>query len=252
MAYAVSEGKIADANIQLAGEPTRPGAKVPRGVPKFLAALQRRRPPGRAESGRLELADWLASPRNPLTARVMVNRVWQHHFGRGIVATPSNFGKRGSPPSHPELLDWLAASFVEHGWSIKWLHRTIMASKTYQLDSLGNDKGDAIDPANQWYWRFDRQRLDAEAIRDAMLFVAGTLDLNRPGPQPFPAITQVELDAALSVQGGLSVVAPQRLPDDAAAIPASLPGPLRRSRHEHDHRRAVGLDGPDPGPVFDE
>jgi hypothetical protein len=189
VAYAVSEGKIADANIQLAGEPTRPGAKVARGAPKFLAALQGAAP-APAESGRLELADWLASPRNPLTARVMVNRVWQHHFGRGIVATPSNFGTRGSPPSHPELLDWLAASFVEHGWSIKWLHRTMMASKTYHLDSLGNDKGDAIDPANQWYWRFDRQRLDAEAIRDAMLAVAGTLDLNRPGAQPFPPITK--------------------------------------------------------------
>jgi Protein of unknown function (DUF1553)/Protein of unknown function (DUF1549)/Planctomycete cytochrome C len=189
VAYAVSEGKIADANIQLAGEPTRPGVKVPRGVPRFLAALQGAEP-APTQTGRLELADWLASPRNPLTARVMVNRVWQHHFGRGIVATPSNFGTRGSPPSHPELLDWLAASFVEHGWSIKWLHRTIMASKTYQFDSLGNDKGDAIDPANQWYWRFDRQRLDAEAIRDAMLAVDGTLDLNRPGAQPFPPITK--------------------------------------------------------------
>ena len=92
-------------------------------------------PPGLIESGRLELADWLASPRNPLTARVMVNRVWQHHFGRGIVATPSNFGTRGSPPSHPELLDWLTATFVEHGWSIKSLHRLIMPSKTYQLAS---------------------------------------------------------------------------------------------------------------------
>jgi hypothetical protein len=189
VAYAVSEGKIADANIQLAGEPTRPGAKVARGAPKFLSTLQGAEP-APTESGRLEVADWLASPRNPLTARVLVNRVWQHHFGRGIVATPSNFGTRGSPPTHPELLDWLAASFVEHGWSIKWLHRTIMASKTYQLDSLGNDKGDAIDPANQRYWRFDRQRLDAEAIRDAMLAVAGTLDLNRPGAQPFPAITK--------------------------------------------------------------
>jgi hypothetical protein len=189
VAYAVSEGAIADAPIQLAGDPLRPGAKVARGAPRFLAGFPGASPSAH-ESGRLELADWLASPRNPLTARVMVNRVWQHHFGRGIVATPSNFGLRGSPPSHPELLDWLAASFVEHGWSIKWLHRVIMSSRTYQLDSLGDDASDAIDPADQWYSRFDRQRLDAEAIRDAMLCVSGTLDLNRPGAHPFPAITK--------------------------------------------------------------
>jgi hypothetical protein len=118
----------------------------------------------------------------------MVNRVWQHHFGRGIVATPSNFGTRGSPPSHPELLDWLTASFVEHGWSIKWLHRVIMSSRTYQLASMTSAQNEAADQANQWYWRADRQRLDAEAIRDAMLDVAGTLDLARPGRHPFPNI----------------------------------------------------------------
>ena len=108
---------------------------------------------------------------------MLVNRVWQHHFGRGIVATPSNFGTRGSPPSHPELLDWLTASFVEHGWSIKSLHRLIMQSKTYQLASHEEPADEAIDPTNRWYWRFDRQRLDAEAIRDAMLDVSGVLDL---------------------------------------------------------------------------
>ncbi len=100
VAYAVSEGTVTDANIQLHGEPSQPGAEVPRGVPRFLSGCEAPAP-GPTESGRLELADWLASPRNPLTARVMVNRVWQHHFGRGIVATPSNFGTRGSPPSHP-------------------------------------------------------------------------------------------------------------------------------------------------------
>ncbi len=157
-------------------------------APHFLTAFQGIQPKSQ-ESGRLEVADWLASPQNPLTARVIVNRIWQHHFGRGIVATPSNFGVRGSPPSHPELLDWLAASFIEHGWSIKWLHRLILSSNTYQLDSLGDDAGDAIDPSDQWCGRFDRQRLDAEAIRDAMLSVAGTLDLTRPGPHPFPPIT---------------------------------------------------------------
>jgi hypothetical protein len=187
VAYAVSEGTIADANIQLHGEPGQPGAIVPRGAPHFLADFQGAAPAAN-ESGRLELADWIASPRNPLTARVMVNRVWQHHFGRGIVATPSNFGTRGAPPSHPELLDWLTASFIDNGWSIKWLHREIMDSRTYQLASIGDAHNEGVDQANQWYWRFERQRLDAEAIRDAMLNVAGTLDWSRPGRHPFPDI----------------------------------------------------------------
>jgi|HubBroStandDraft_6_1064221.scaffolds.fasta_scaffold12725_2 hypothetical protein len=189
VAYAVSEGPIVDANIQLHGEPNQPGERVPRGAPRFLSGCEAPAP-GPNESGRLELADWLTSPRNPLTARVMVNRVWQHHFGRGIVATPSNFGTRGSPPSHPQLLDWLAATFVEHNWSIKSLHRLIMQSKTYQLASDSVLADEAIDPANQWYWRFNRQRLDAEAIRDAMLDVSGVLDMSRPGPHPFPPIRE--------------------------------------------------------------
>ncbi len=187
VAYAVSEGTAVDANIQLHGEPGQPGAVVGRGAPQFLADFQGATPKSH-ESGRLELADWIVSPRNPLTARVMVNRVWQHHFGRGIVATPSNFGTRGSPPTHPELLDWLTASFIEHGWSIKWLHRAIMNSRTYQLASTGDAHNEAADQANRWYWRFDRQRLDAESIRDAMLDVAGSLDLSRPGRHPFPDI----------------------------------------------------------------
>jgi cytochrome c553 len=189
VAYAVSEGTAADANIQLHGEPGQPGAVVERGAPQFLADFQGAVPKPN-ESGRLELADWIASPRNPLTARVMVNRVWQHHFGRGIVATPSNFGTRGSPPTHPELLDWLTASFIEHGWSIKWLHRAIMNSRTYQFASTGDAHNEAADQANRWYWRFERQRLDAESIRDAMLDVAGGLDLSRPGQHPFPDIAE--------------------------------------------------------------
>jgi hypothetical protein len=187
VAYAVSEGTVTDANIQLHGEPSQPGERVPRGAPRFLSGCEAPAP-GQTESGRLELANWLASPRNPLTARVMVNRVWQHHFGRGIVATPSNFGTRGNPPSHPELLDWLTATFIEHGWSIKSLHRLIMLSKTYQLASDADAADIALDSSNRWYWRFNRQRLDAEAIRDAMLDVSGVLDLSRPGPHPFPPI----------------------------------------------------------------
>jgi hypothetical protein len=119
----------------------------------------------------------------------MVNRIWQHHFGRGLVATPSNFGTSGESPTHSELLDWLATRFIESGWSIKAMHRLILASKTYQLSSVAaGTANDAVlhDPANRWHARFGRRRLDAESIRDAMLAVAGRLDRSRPGPHPFP------------------------------------------------------------------
>jgi hypothetical protein len=186
-AYAVSEGKAVDVPLQRAGDPDRPGPVVPRGVPAFLNGGRPVAMP-QGSSGRLELADWLVAPSNPLTARVLVNRIWQYHFGRGLVATPSNFGVRGEPPSHPELLDWLAERFIKNGWSIKSMHRLIVMSRTYQLASTHDPKNAALDPANRWYWRFDRRRLDAEAIRDAMLTAGGHLDRRRPGRQPFPAI----------------------------------------------------------------
>jgi len=187
--YAVSEGKPADAAIQRRGEPENPGPIVPRGVPRF-AFLDGEPPPlvAAQSSGRIELARWLTQAGHPLTARVMVNRIWQHHFGRGIVATPSNFGLRGEPPTHPELLDWLAAQFVASGWSIKAIHREILLSRTYQLSSDLDAHNAAIDPENQWLWRFPRQRLEAESIRDAMLAVSGELVEGRPGPHPFPPI----------------------------------------------------------------
>ena len=130
----------------------------------------------------------MTRPGHPLTARVLVNRVWQHHFGRGIVATPSNFGLRGEPPTHPELLDWLAARFVADGWSIKALHRRIVTSRAYRRSSRHDPANAAKDPGNRSLWRFDRSRLDAESLRDAMLAVSGTLDLSRPGTHPFPPI----------------------------------------------------------------
>jgi hypothetical protein len=116
----------------------------------------------------------------------MVNRIWQGHFGKGLVTTPSNFGLRGAQPSHPELLDYLARRFVERGWSVKDLHRFILTSKTWQLSSAADEEDAAIDTGNEFYWRHDRLRLDAEAIRDSMLEAAGLLDLARPGPHPFP------------------------------------------------------------------
>ena len=190
-AYAAAEGKPVDVPIQLAGDPAKPGAVVPRGAPSFLAeaGCPPRSVPSHA-SGRRELAEWLTQPSQPLIARVFVNRVWQHHFGKGIVATPSNFGARGEPPTHPELLDWLAARFVAEGWSVKALHRRIVTSQAYQRSSRDDPANTAKDPANRFLWRFDRSRLDAESLRDAILAVSGGLNLERPGPHPFPPIEQ--------------------------------------------------------------
>jgi hypothetical protein len=137
-------------------------------------------------SGRLELARWMTTEASHLTARVMANRIWQHHFGKPLVATPSDFGLRGTPPSHPELLDWLARAFIDSGWSMKAMHRRIMHSKTYRLSNAADAANVAKDAGNAWYWRFDRRRLDAEALRDTTLALGGTLDLTRPGPHPFP------------------------------------------------------------------
>ena len=137
-------------------------------------------------SGRLELAQAIATVDNPLTARVIVNRIWRQHFHSSLVATPSDFGLRCDPPTHPEMLDWLASQFVKNGWSIKHMHRLIMTSKTWQLASAHHEGNLAKDSDNKLYWRFDRRRLDAESIRDSMLQLGGNLDLKRPGAHPFP------------------------------------------------------------------
>ena len=134
---------------------------------------------------RLALARWMTSATNPLVARVMVNRVWMHHFGKGLVGTPSDFGSMGERPTHPELLDWLARHFQEDGWSLKRLHRLILTSTAYRQSSATSAKGVKLDPGNQLYWRKPAQRLDAEAIRDAMLSVSGSLNRRMYGP-PVP------------------------------------------------------------------
>jgi hypothetical protein len=175
--------KIADINVAIRGDRNNKGELAPRGFPQILSKQQKLFTKG---SGRLELAEAIADPENPLTARVIVNRIWQQHFGRGIVTTPSNFGQLGERPTHPELLDWLADRFVKQGWSLKQLHRDIMLSDTYRLASTGADKLPALaanqakDPDNVLLWRSPRRRLDVESMRDAMLFVSGELDLT-PG-----------------------------------------------------------------------
>ncbi len=184
LAYAVSEGPVKATYIHKLGNPRSRGDQVQPGTPAFLGGHGLKVPA--ESSGRLELAKWLTSPHNPLTARVMMNRIWQFHFGKAIVPTPSDFGLQGEAPTHPQLLDWLATQFIESGWSIKDMHRLIMSSATYQRAS-GDDAGNVErDSDNRLYWRFDRRRLDAESIRDSMLQLGGNLNLTRPGPHPFP------------------------------------------------------------------
>jgi hypothetical protein len=172
--------KIQDVPVHLRGSYTKLGPVVPRRMPAFFAGDKQAKI--NKGSGRLELARWVASKDNVLTARVIVNRVWQGHFGTGLVATPNNFGTQSEPPSHPALLDWLAARFVEDGWSLKALHRRIMLSAVYQQASVVPKETAALDADNRWLGRFPARRLEAEAIRDAMLFVSGRLDLSSGGP----------------------------------------------------------------------
>ncbi|HUQ95135.1 MAG TPA: PSD1 and planctomycete cytochrome C domain-containing protein [Bryobacteraceae bacterium] len=170
--------KLRVERVRVGGSDDNPGEEVPR---RFLTVLSDGAPFVKG-SGRLELAEAVASATNPLTARVMVNRIWAYHFGQGIVATPSDFGFMGARPTHPELLDYLAAKFVENGWSLKALHREIMLTAAYQLDSQTVSGNEEVDPGNRLLWRANTRRLDAEALRDSLLKVSGELDLEAGGP----------------------------------------------------------------------
>jgi mono/diheme cytochrome c family protein len=185
--YAVNDGEPKNARVQLRGEPTRLGAEVPR---RFLEVLGGDPlPPTENGSGRRELADWMTKGRSaPLAARVMANRIWQHHFGYGLVRTENDFGTRGARPTHPELLDFLASRFIESGWSIKSLHRLIMLSQVYQLTSAVDEATAKRDPDNKLLAHFHRRRLDAEEIRDSLLCLGGNLDRSVGGPHPFPPV----------------------------------------------------------------
>ena len=137
---------------------------------------------------RTALADWLASPSNPVTARLMINRIWQHHFGRGIVPTPGDFGTRGQPPTHPELLDWLAGEFVARGWSVKAMHKLILLSAAYQQSSEPGADALARDPENKLFSRQNRVRLEGEVVRDSLLAASGRLNPTMGGPGVLPPI----------------------------------------------------------------
>ncbi len=175
--------------VFIRGNPNNPGDQVPR---QFLAVLSGAdRAPFRDGSGRLELARAIAGRENPLTARALVNRVWMHHFGTPLVATPGDFGLRSEPPTHPELLDHLAARFMDGGWSIKALHRRIVLSATYRQQSSDRPEARASTPRTALYWRMNRRRLDFEATRDALLAVSGRLDGRLGGP-PMPGLTGLD------------------------------------------------------------
>jgi len=170
-------------HILTRGSPHALGAEVTPGFPAVLSPPEMPIPDvseGSSTSRRRSvLAAWIASPDNPLTARVMVNRIWQHHFGRGIVRSASDFGFQGTPPTHPMLLDWLASQFVRNGWSVKQMHRIIMSSATYQMSSAGREDGLATDPVNDLFWRYDMRRLTAEEIRDSILWATGSLNAEK-------------------------------------------------------------------------
>jgi hypothetical protein len=174
---------LEDSPIYTRGERTQPGEVVPRGIPAFLGLSTETSVP-RTVSGRLQIADWLVSNDNPLTARVFVNRIWHYLFGRGLVATCDNFGVTGMRPDHPELLDYLAIRFMENGWDIKSLIRDIMLTKTYQMDSIPNGKATLSDPENIQLSHQRVRRMDAESIRDNILAVSGDLDLRVPDGSP--------------------------------------------------------------------
>lgn len=191
--HGVREGEtIADTEVRIRGEAERLGPTVPRG---FLTAFTIPVAPkvNPKQSGRLELAQWLVSPSNPLTPRVIVNRVWQHLFGQGIVTTVDNFGVTGDVPSNPELLDHLASQFIRDGWSIKKLVTTIVLSRAYRLGSEAQASYGEIDPANRLFWRHSPRRLEAEEIRDAMLAAAGRLQLKPPSGPPARDLKMIEM-----------------------------------------------------------
>jgi len=184
LAYAVVEGTPGNTRIQKRGEPSKLGDEVPRRWLDVLGGDVLAK--DNAGSGRLELADWLTRKENPLTARVAVNRIWQHHFAQGLVATENDFGTRGSRPTHPELLDYLASRFQADSWSIKKMHRRIMLSAVYQLSST--ELATTADPSNLFLSHYPRQRLDAESLRDSLLLLGGNLDRSEGKEQPFPAM----------------------------------------------------------------
>jgi hypothetical protein len=176
--------EIGDSEVNVHGDAQQLGPKVPRGFVQVASKPGEKAQIGPKESGRLELAGWIASRDNPLTARVAVNRIWHHMFGRGIVPTLDNFGKMGEQPGNQQLLDYLAARFMDQGWSVKKMVREIALSRAYRLSTAMDLRDAKIDPDNVLVWRMNRRRLEVEAIRDSLLMISGQIDLTRPANSP--------------------------------------------------------------------
>lgn len=190
--HGVHDGEISDTTVRVRGIEERHGPAVPRGFLSVVNVPNIPKIPS-DHSGRLELAEWIANPENPLTSRVYVNRIWQHLFGRGIVSTVDNFGSKGDEPSNPQLLDYLAQDFIGNGWSTKKLIREIVLSHTYRLGSSVPAGYREIDPANQFVWRHSPRRLEAEEVRDSILASSGQLDLNHPIGSPSMSLRMIEI-----------------------------------------------------------
>jgi len=239
-AMAVAESGRRQTWILQRGNPTSKGPEVEPAYPQILnpPRAEVTAPAGTKTSGkRLALARWIASPDHPTTARVIVNRIWQHHFGRGLARTSSDFGFQGSPPTHPQLLDWLASEFISGGWRLKALHKRIMMSNVYRMSSAGNQAALAQDPVNNLFWRFNMRRLTAEEIRDSILAVGGTLNTNMYGPSIYPPLSREVLATASR--------------PNAAWGKSSAAEAARRSIYVHVKRSLrppmmVNFDAPDP------
>jgi hypothetical protein len=193
MALQESNGAPARTFVLFRGDYNNPREEVQPGFPTILRHPRESDALPRSASSlpndRRDLALWLANANNPLTARVMVNRIWQHHFGRGLAPAPSDFGTRGVSPAHPELLDWLAGEFIEHGWSLKAMHKLILLSATYQQSSQATPEAFTRDPENQLISRQNRSRLEGEVIRDSLLAISGQLNRQMGGPSVFPPVS---------------------------------------------------------------
>jgi hypothetical protein len=199
------------------GEIGKPRENVAPALPSALVSSHDRAELSKVPSSkrRAAFAKWLTSPENPLTARVLVNRVWAWHFGEGLVRTPGDFGFQGEEPTHPELLDWLATDLMSHGWSLKRLHRMILTSSTYRMSSVATGAGLKTDPENRLLWHFPRRRLEGEAIRDTMLACGGRLNPKLFGPPVVPPLGKEELTGLFDAKGKW---------------------PVTKDGHEHDRR----------------
>jgi hypothetical protein len=198
-------------HVLIRGNPGSPGDVVEPGIPEVLVADPPKIPTreGATSGRRRALAEWLTSGATPLPARVLANRLWQYHFGRGIVPTSNDFGRLGEAATHPELLDWLAEDLVAGGWKLKRMHKLLLLSNTYQMSTEVNAIGLKADPANMMFWHFNPRRLEAEEVRDSILMVSGKLNLKAGGPSVFPPIPK-EVLAGQSVPGsGWSVSPPE-------------------------------------------